>query len=83
MFNLFKKRETIYCQRCEKDITQEGGLVAPDGKIYCIKGERQCFTYASMEGDFKMDYRTPKEVQEDIKEKKLIHFGKLEVVLKG
>jgi hypothetical protein len=79
----FEKKEIVYCQTCERDITQEGGFVTNDGNIYCAHGTRECFLSASMKGDFYMDYRTYKEVQEDIKEKKLTHFGKLEHVLKG
>jgi len=72
----FKKK--AYCQTCGRDLTHEGGIVSSDGKIYCITGKRSCFKSAFTEGNSPLDYKTPKEVQEDIKKEKLTHFGKLE-----
>jgi hypothetical protein len=81
--NRLKKKEIVYCQECERELTQEGGFVTRDGNIYCALERRKCFLSAPLGENFYMDYRTPKEVQEDIKEKKLIHFGKLEQVFRG
>jgi hypothetical protein len=79
MFNLFRKK--VYCQGCKKEITEEGGYVTSDKDIYCVSERMENFQIRSMKGNFKMDYRTSKEVQGDIKEKKLIRFGKLEHII--
>lgn len=83
MFNLFKKKEIVYCQLCDRELTQEGGFVTSKGDIYCAFEKRKCFLSVLINEKFKMEYRTAKEIQEDIKEKKLIHFKKLEDVVKG
>jgi hypothetical protein len=87
MFNLFKKTEIVYCQRCGKEIVSGddnlGAYVSKDGRVFCLREDMSSFYGDLTKGSFKMDYRTYSELQEDIKEKRLIHFGKLEDVLRG
>jgi hypothetical protein len=73
-----------YCQDSGKEITLDGGYVTSDGEIYCSSVDMRIFQSRSMKDhNFNMHFHNAKEVQQDIKEKKLIHFGKLEHVLKG
>jgi len=86
MFNLFRYLiyKKIYCQDSGKNITLEGGFVTSDGDIYRSSIEMRIFQPRSMkDSKFKVNYRTSKEVQQDIKEKKLIRFGKLENAVRG
>ena len=77
MFNFFKKRK-IYCQECGKDITEKGGF-AHDLKIYC-DGDCAVNDYLPTRGPEILEFyrRSSKEIQEDIRKNKLIHFSKLE-----
>jgi len=81
LYSLFRRRTRVYCQSCGEEI-EEGGYVTSNGEIYCISDMKDCFL-ASIKGNLKINYETQKEVEEDIKNGKLIHFGKLEIVLKG
>jgi hypothetical protein len=64
----------------------KGGYVTSDGNIYDIPDRMDIFLLRSMkDSHFKVEYETPKEVQQLIKEGKLTHFGKikeLEVILR-
>lgn len=81
---LFRKKEKVYCQNCKTDLTDKGGYVTTDGDIYCTHEEMIFFLSRSMKDkNFFVDYKTPKEVQQLIKEEKLIQFGNLERNLSG
>ncbi len=76
---LSRKKEKVYCQNCKTDLTDKGGYVTSDGDIYCIHENMVIFLPRSMKDkNFVVDYKTPKEIQQLIKEMKLIKFRKLE-----
>jgi hypothetical protein len=79
---MFNKKKRIYCQKSGKEIIPGkdnfGAYVSNDGRAFDIHEELDSF-YDDC--NFSMDYRTYSELQSDIKIGKLIHFGKLEVVL--
>lgn len=82
LYKLFKKKERVYCQdeNCRKEIKREGGFVSSDKEIYCCKIDMRIFQSRSMkDSTFYIEYRTAKEIQKDIKNGKLLHFGKLEL----
>ncbi len=75
----FSKKEKVYCQICGKDITKSGGFVFRNKGISCYGRKMTCPSKASEKyGDVYVEYKNPKEVQEDIKNKNLIYFGSLE-----
>ena len=80
---LFRNKEKVYCQNCKTDLTDKGGYVTSDGDIYCIHEEMVIFLPRSMKDkNFFVDYKTPKEIQQLIKENRLTHYKKLTTILK-
>ena len=79
---MFNRKKKIYCQKSGKEIFPSkgnfGAYVSNDGRVFDIHEELDSFFDNR---NFSMDYRTYSELQNDIKEKRLIHFGKLEIVL--
>lgn len=75
---LFKKKERIYCQECGDEIIGRGGYVSHDGKIYCIREVAPMSLIALKNPNFFAEYAMEKEIRQLIKDKKLIHFSKLE-----
>ena len=84
---LFRKKPRIYSQQSGKEILpcgeNKGGYVSNDGRVFAINDDMSSFYLDSMKGIFRMDYRTYSEIQRDIKEKRLIYFGRLEDVVNG
>ena len=81
---LFRKKEKIYCQNCKTDLTDKGGYVTSDGDVYCTHENMVLFLPRSMKDkNFSVDYKTSKEIQQLIKEMKLVRFRKLERNLSG
>lgn len=70
-------RIDIYCQNCGKDITNEGGFVSDDGKIFCHIN-RSCLDEVINYNELSIEYETAREVQKDIKYGRLIHYTQLE-----
>ena len=90
MFKFLFGKKRIYCQKCGKEIIRNkenpGGYVSADGRVFCLRENMNSFYGDSMNGEFQMDYRTYKELREDVKNEKLIQFtnpNKLETVLRG
>jgi hypothetical protein len=84
MFNLFKRKKIIYYQDTGKEMTSIGGYVTSDGEIYSPQVDMEIFQSRSMADiNFKVEFKSFKEVWEEIKEKRLIHFGKLEDIFRG
>lgn len=68
--------EELYCQICFGNITKEGGYVSEDGRIFGYHHNRKCLEKAAEELEkilpkdkinIKLEYRTGKEVQGDIR----------------
>jgi len=71
-------KQKVYCQTCGYNLTNIGALITDYGEAYCHdvvqcleKGlfSRDIFSFAS-------DFFNPKEMQEGIREGKLVYFGK-------
>lgn len=84
MFGLFK-RARVYCQNCGTDLTDKGGDIANNGKIYCngyiggfIRHIDIDLLVHPEEETIIADYKNPKQVQREIREGTLTHFEKLE-----
>jgi hypothetical protein len=84
---LFKKKEKIevYCQDCGKDLTNIGGDIANNKKIYCNTSNRYPFRCIDNyllknpdEGILIANYSKPEEIQKAIRKRKLVHYNKLE-----
>jgi len=75
MAKLFKRKEEViqvYCQTCERDLTDVGGLLADNQGIYC-NGHSKCFG-----GKIYAVHKNPDQVQLAIKNGILLNFGRLE-----
>jgi len=72
-FNFLSKKR-LYCQYCSKEMT--GGFVG-DGKVY---DTAPCVINGN---PTKFEYKNKKEILQEIKEGKIVHYGKLEKVIDG
>src|SRR3989338_1517714 len=80
----------VYCQSCGTDITSQGGDVSSTGRIYChgYKGDtgNRCLDaelFIQMQrrqtpAVVLFNYESAKEVQEEIRKRRLKEFGRLE-----
>jgi len=71
-------KEQVYCQTCYEAIT-DGGYVSDIGSAYHAN-RRWCIPNDTKQ-DNSVAFRTREELQQDIKNGKLIHYGKLELTL--
>lgn len=86
MFRLFdRKKFQVYCQTCGRDLTNTGGYVGDNSKIYCGVTEKDgsallpCFAEALLKYSAVVaQYKNSKQIQKDIRERRLTHFGMLE-----
>ncbi len=86
MFSLFKRREAqrVYCQNCGKDITDRGGDVTSNDRVYCHGYKSlgvRCIDEALIKGHFDFlfaNYLSPQQVQRAIRKGKLTYFNPLE-----
>ncbi len=78
LFDFLSKKEKIYCQLCGNEITGVGGFVA-EKKIYCSKDNFLCLIKAANANPkLHFEYESKQEIYEDIKDGRIIHYGKLE-----
>jgi hypothetical protein len=87
MLNLFS-RETfeVYCQNCGRELTESGGMVTSSGNIYCqgyredpmLRCHEEALFRGIEEGMVFANYRTPKQVQKEIRKGELKNFRSLE-----
>ncbi len=73
---IFFTKKRVYCQSCGTNITNEGGYISKNGQIFGYHHQGRCLEEAAEELEkmlpqneinVKLEYRTAKEVQEDIK----------------
>ncbi len=80
------EKQQVYCQNCEKELTDVGGDITNSKKIYCHGAEgvqtacglKALFNGREMTQALVMYFYTPAQVQKAIRKKELTTFGPLE-----
>jgi len=78
-----QEKKSVYCQTCSADLTNEGGYVSDDGRVFCyslLMPRLTCGDVAAKHSlvTLKFSYKDSETIQKEIAEGKIIYFSSLE-----